>query len=200
MDVCFVNCCNMTFTAGNLFPSHSCIGGTQIKPLPEFEPGSLAWEMGDLPTELSQVKPLPGFEPGSPAWEMGDLPTELSHVKLLTGFEPGSPAWEVGDLPTELFLPPNTCMLIYIHNIKMLRVGLKIFFYYLAVKCGDKPDQTPFIVGGRDSEPGAWPWQLSLQYQREDGTWGHTCGAVLVDPYWALTAAHCTNGWGKYLE
>ncbi len=31
--------CNMTFTAGNLFPSHSCIGVTQVKPPLGFELG-----------------------------------------------------------------------------------------------------------------------------------------------------------------
>ncbi len=40
-------------TAGNLFPSHSCIGVTQVKPQLGFEPGSPAWEADDLPTEPS---------------------------------------------------------------------------------------------------------------------------------------------------
>ncbi len=31
------NWCNMTFTAGNLFPSHSCIGVTRVKPPLGFE-------------------------------------------------------------------------------------------------------------------------------------------------------------------
>ena len=66
-----------------------------------------------------------------------------------------------------------------------------------------KPDQLPWdatsdaalVVGGRDSEPGAWPWQLSLQYYSEEAEkWGHTCGAVLVEPGWALSAAHCVFG------
>ncbi len=34
------NWCNMTFTAGNLFPSHSCIRVTQVKPALGFEPRS----------------------------------------------------------------------------------------------------------------------------------------------------------------
>ncbi len=33
------NWCNMTFTAGNLFTSHSCIDVTQVKPEPGFKPG-----------------------------------------------------------------------------------------------------------------------------------------------------------------
>ncbi len=45
----------MTFTDGNLFPSHSCIGVTQAKSPLGFEPGSTAWEVDNLPTEL----PLP---------------------------------------------------------------------------------------------------------------------------------------------
>ncbi len=43
----------MTFTAGNLFPSHSCIGVTRVKHLPGFEPRSPALEADDLPTDLS---------------------------------------------------------------------------------------------------------------------------------------------------
>ncbi len=44
--------CNMTFTADNLLPSHSCIGVTWVKPPQGFEPRSPAWEADDLPTHL----------------------------------------------------------------------------------------------------------------------------------------------------
>jgi len=53
------------------------------------------------------------------------------------------------------------------------------------------------IVGGRNSFPEHyWPWQLSLQFLRADTTdsYGHTCGASLIAPDWALTAAHCVTG------
>jgi len=76
-------------------------------------------------------------------------------------------------------------------------------------QCGRKIDQPPWpsnvgpdggpasrIVGGRNSAPEHfWPWQLSLQFLREGTTnsWGHTCGASLIDPNWALTAAHCVE-------
>ncbi len=36
------NWCNMTFTAGSLFPPHSCIGGTRVKPPLGFKPRSPA--------------------------------------------------------------------------------------------------------------------------------------------------------------
>ncbi len=47
------NWCNMTFTAGNLFPSHTCIGVTRVKPPPGLELGSPVWLVDDLPTGLS---------------------------------------------------------------------------------------------------------------------------------------------------
>ncbi len=36
------NWCNMTFTADNLFPSHTCIGVTLVRPPSGFEPRSRA--------------------------------------------------------------------------------------------------------------------------------------------------------------
>ncbi len=46
------------------------------------------------------------------------------------------------------------------------------------------------IVGGEKAAPGAWPWMVAIQAFTEPGY--HTfCGASLVAPSWALTAAHC---------
>ncbi|EDO47153.1 predicted protein, partial [Nematostella vectensis] len=42
------------------------------------------------------------------------------------------------------------------------------------------------VINGQDAAPHTWPWQLSL---RRDGK--HICGASLVEPGLAITAAHC---------
>ncbi len=50
------NWCNMTFTAGNLFPCHSCIRWPESSPHQApigIRTGSPVWEADDLPTELS---------------------------------------------------------------------------------------------------------------------------------------------------
>ncbi|XP_041319322.1 chymotrypsin-like elastase family member 3B [Pyrgilauda ruficollis] len=45
------------------------------------------------------------------------------------------------------------------------------------------------VVNGQDAEPYSWPWQISLQYER-DGTFRHTCGGTLIAANWVMTAAH----------
>ncbi|KAL4663406.1 hypothetical protein H8957_013572 [Semnopithecus entellus] len=42
------------------------------------------------------------------------------------------------------------------------------------------------IVGGRQAQPHAWPFMVSLQLRG-----GHFCGATLIAPNFVMSAAHC---------
>lgn len=46
------------------------------------------------------------------------------------------------------------------------------------------------IIGGEGAVPHSWPWQCSLQDDRE-----HICGCSVISHEWVITAAHC-----KFIE
>ncbi|XP_050193887.1 coagulation factor XI-like isoform X3 [Myiozetetes cayanensis] len=47
------------------------------------------------------------------------------------------------------------------------------------------------IVGGTDSSPGEWPWQVSLHVKLSRQR--HLCGGSIISNRWILTAAHCVT-------
>ncbi|XP_039620613.1 CUB and peptidase domain-containing protein 2-like [Polypterus senegalus] len=52
--------------------------------------------------------------------------------------------------------------------------------------CGLQPAVTTRILNGQASQPGRWPWQVSLRYGRT-----HICGGSVIANRWVLTAAQC---------
>ncbi|XP_063074511.1 prostasin-like [Engraulis encrasicolus] len=56
--------------------------------------------------------------------------------------------------------------------------------------CGfsSKPPSTlsTRIVSGQDSQPGSWPWQVSIHRSGH-----HLCGGSLINHGWVISAAHC---------
>ena len=42
------------------------------------------------------------------------------------------------------------------------------------------------IVGGTESQEGAWPWQVALLFKGRQ-----YCAGALITPGWVVTAAHC---------
>ncbi|XP_028671351.1 acrosin-like [Erpetoichthys calabaricus] len=44
----------------------------------------------------------------------------------------------------------------------------------------------PTIIGRQPAKPGAWPWQISFQWNNF-----HTCGATIISKAWVLTTTTC---------
>nr|XP_045005941.1 chymotrypsin-C [Jaculus jaculus] len=77
----------------------------------------------------------------------------------------------------------------------MLGVTVLAAILACAASCGVPtfpPNLSARVVGGDDAVPHSWPWQVSLQYLKDD-RWGHTCGGTLIADNFVLTAAHCIN-------
>ncbi|WP_166405101.1 trypsin-like serine protease [Desulfonema ishimotonii] len=54
---------------------------------------------------------------------------------------------------------------------------------------------TSRIVGGKEAEKGAWPWMAAIVDADSTSNYdGQFCGAELIHPQWAITAAHCVDG------
>ena len=48
------------------------------------------------------------------------------------------------------------------------------------------------VVGGKDSRPGAWPWQVLLQWANGSvNNHRSYCGGAILSKDFVLTAAHC---------
>lgn len=58
----------------------------------------------------------------------------------------------------------------------------------LLSKCGQKPEKSlgSRIVGGRETVPNEFPWQVSLHARGS-----HHCGGSILNEEWIVTAAHC---------
>ncbi|KAF0761981.1 trypsin-1-like, partial [Aphis craccivora] len=76
-------------------------------------------------------------------------------------------------------------------------------FLNYSVPCGvqgrsewSRSDGNSRVVGGTDSMPGEFPWQISLQLVTGN-TARHLCGGSVINENWVLTAAHCVYGLSK---
>lgn len=49
------------------------------------------------------------------------------------------------------------------------------------------------VTGGYEAKPGAWPWQVSLQFYEINFGYKHLCSGILITHNAVLTAAHCIS-------
>ncbi|XP_064463745.1 proclotting enzyme-like [Ornithodoros turicata] len=61
---------------------------------------------------------------------------------------------------------------------------------FLPANCGKSNVTGGRIVGGRESDPGSWPWMTAI-YINTGGVNSAACGGALVTPRHVVTAAHC---------
>jgi len=50
------------------------------------------------------------------------------------------------------------------------------------------------IIGGNDSAPGEYPWQVSIQVAHWGDQYSHNCGGTIFDETHIICAAHCVQG------
>ena len=70
--------------------------------------------------------------------------------------------------------------------------------FSIAAPCGRRTAQiskfAPKIVGGLESQAGAWPWQVQIAGTNGNVFLKHLCGGAILSHYWVVTAAHCVYG------
>lgn len=62
------------------------------------------------------------------------------------------------------------------------------------VRGSDSGGPSSQIVGGEETQPLEFPWQISLQQiLTPGGDWEHVCGGALINDQYIATAAHCVE-------
>ena len=56
-------------------------------------------------------------------------------------------------------------------------------------KCGIQI--LPHTIPAHPSLPGAWPWQVNIEWYNNFSVYEHLCGGTLINNQWIVTASHC---------
>ncbi|XP_042900195.1 proclotting enzyme [Parasteatoda tepidariorum] len=62
---------------------------------------------------------------------------------------------------------------------------------FLPARCGISNATDTRVVGGREADPGSWPWMAVVFVEKRNGVMSPDCGGALVTNRHVVTAAHC---------
>ncbi len=81
----------------------------------------------------------------------------------------------------------------FIHATRAIALLFALYLSAFAVVALAQQTDDGRIVGGREADPGEWPWQVAIVQRGADTFNGQFCGGSLISRDWVLTAAHCVD-------
>ncbi|XP_064917194.1 coagulation factor XI isoform X2 [Columba livia] len=116
--------------------------------------------------------------------------TEVIRCQFFTYFSLQDSCNEEGKCECHLRMSSNGSPVKIVHGPgRISGYSLRLCKKKASTVCMQHSARTIRIVGGTDSAPGEWPWQVSLHVKLSRRR--HVCGGSIISNQWILTAAHC---------
>ena len=170
-----------------------------LQEIPQRRPQGPKLKSPTAPNHKDPQSPPKGQNQNSPQI------SEVPHIHPVTQNTPRPSPVHIHDYPLEhnkhnLALPQEYPMPQYPQPLPGPNTGVSVNLpafvdrepvrgYVCGVKGKGNPGRNKRVVGGRDSLPGEWCWQVALINSLNQ----YLCGGALIGTQWVLTAAHCVT-------